>query len=130
MPTNIELRPRRAGLATLVGLLATICGCGEPLDRLPLHPAAGKVVIDGRPEPGVQIRLHPVDRLTDSSALQPFAESGEDGGFRLGTYKKDDGRRRAATRPPCSGPTSPRARSGRSTSCKAGTTTPPAPTSM
>lgn len=91
MPTSIDpRRRRRAGLAALLGLLAS-SGCGEAVDRLPLHPASGKVVIDGEPAAGVQIRLHPIDRLNDASALQPFAASDAEGAFRLGTYEEGDG---------------------------------------
>jgi hypothetical protein len=91
VPTSIDpRRRRRAGLAALFGLLASP-GCGGAVDRLPLHPATGKVVIDGEPEPGVQIRLHPADKLNDASALQPFAVSDAEGAFRLGTYEEGDG---------------------------------------
>lgn len=92
MPTSISPGPRRDRLAALAlaGLLAA-SGCGEPPDRLPLHSASGKVVIDGRPEPRVQIRLHAVDKLNNSGSLQPFAVSDDDGAFRLGTYEEGDG---------------------------------------
>jgi hypothetical protein len=93
VPTSIEGRARLRGWAwravALVGLLAS--GCRDSGGRLPLHPASGRVLIDGEPAEGVQVRLHPMDRLADPNALQPFAATGADGSFRLGTYEAGDG---------------------------------------
>ena len=95
MPTSIDdaghARNRwRWPLATAVACLLA-GGCVNESGRLPLYPASGKVLIDGQPVPGVQIRLHPLDRLNDPNALQPFAVSEQDGTFRLGTYRASDG---------------------------------------
>ena len=92
MRTSIEAVARawrRTGPALGLTLLAT--GCGSNDGQLPLHPTRGQVVIDGQPAAGVQVRLHPLDRANDPNAPQPFAATGADGAFRLGTYTKDDG---------------------------------------
>jgi hypothetical protein len=81
---------RRIVAAAMASMLLILAGCGDG-GRLPLYPATGTVLVDGRPARGVEVRLHPVDRVGDLDAPRPFASSGEDGGFRLGTYLKGDG---------------------------------------
>lgn len=71
-------------------LLAFLAGCGDG-DRVPLYPASGRVLVDGRPAASVQVRLRPADRPDDLDALRPFAVTDEDGGFRLGTDDEGDG---------------------------------------
>lgn len=70
--------------------LLLFIGCGDD-GRLPLFPATGRVLVGGQPAAGVEVRLYPVDRLGDMDALRPFATTGEDGGFQLGTYEEADG---------------------------------------
>lgn len=77
-------------LAWSLALLAA-AGCGDDEGKVPRHPAFGLVVADGEPAEGVRIRLHPVDRLGDIDALRPYATTGADGKFRLGTYEDGDG---------------------------------------
>ncbi|WP_435016091.1 hypothetical protein TA3x_003651 [Tundrisphaera sp. TA3] len=81
------LRSHLVGLMTL--LLVAGCGGGGP--AVPLHPASGTVEVDGKPAAGVMVRLHPADALDDIDRPQPFATTGEDGSFRLGTFEKEDG---------------------------------------
>ena len=88
------IEPRRVGrtvgLILMVMLLGT--GCVQKVDHgVALHPAKGKVEIAGKPEAGVQVRLHPVGKLDDMDAPRPFAETGADGGFALGTFEAEDG---------------------------------------
>ncbi|RUL82960.1 hypothetical protein [Tautonia sociabilis] len=80
----------RVRTALLLLLLLLIAGCGGE-DRVPLFPATGRVLVDDRPAAGVQVRLHPTDRPDDLDALVPFAVTGEDGGFGLGTFEDGDG---------------------------------------
>jgi len=47
--------------------------------------------VDGKPEEGVQVRLHPVGKLDDMDAPRPFAGTREDGTFDLGTFTEGDG---------------------------------------
>jgi hypothetical protein len=70
--------------------LFAIGGCGDA-PAVPLYPASGRVLVDGRTAAGVEVRLHPADRTDDLDAAVPFAATGEDGGFRLGTKVKGDG---------------------------------------
>jgi hypothetical protein len=121
VPTSIEHATREGPPGwprlTIAAAWLLAAGCGQG-DRLPLHPASGRVMIDGQPASGVQVRLHPLDHPNDPNALQPFAATDENGGFRLGTYEKDDGapagRYRATLfwpdRPP--GPSPPKDRLG------------------
>jgi hypothetical protein len=75
-----------------IALLASCAsGCGGGEDRLPLFPASGVVLADGKPADGVEVRLVPADAIDDRDALRPFATTGADGAFALGTYEKGDG---------------------------------------
>jgi hypothetical protein len=75
--------------AALLGALGLV-GCGGD-QGVPLYPAEGRVVVDGRPAAGVVVRLHPADRLQDVDAARPFATTDTDGAFRLGTRTDGDG---------------------------------------
>jgi hypothetical protein len=86
MRPRIKLGPR---LAILIAS-AMLPGCGDD-GRVPLYPASGQVRIDGRPESGVEIRLHPADDPGDIDSLKPYATTAEDGSFRLGTHEEADG---------------------------------------
>jgi hypothetical protein len=81
--------PRINGPAILI-VAAALSGCGDD-GREPRHPASGRVVVDGRPEAGIEVRLYPADRIDDLDAPRPFATTGEDGVFRLGTDEEADG---------------------------------------
>lgn len=81
-------RVRTSVLSMAVALIG--CGDGGP-PRAPLHPASGKVSVDGQPAAGVEVRFRPADNPNALDALVPFATTGEDGGFKLGTYEKGDG---------------------------------------
>jgi hypothetical protein len=73
------------------GLILLVAGCGGGGAPVPLHPASGTVQVDGKPTAGVIVRLYPADALDDIDRPQPFATTGEDGTFRLGTFEKEDG---------------------------------------
>ena len=83
-------RGRIRGGLLAVALAATGCGESGP-PRAALHPASGKVIVDGRPAAGVQVRLRPADAPDSLDALVPFGKTGEDGVFTLGTYEAGDG---------------------------------------
>jgi len=76
-------------LMMLAGAIAA--GCREATLRVPLHPTTGRILVDGKPAQGVEVRLHPAGELGSIDALTPFAATGEDGGFTLGTYAMEDG---------------------------------------
>ena len=67
---------------------AIVAGCNGERPGVPLHPASGKVLVDGQPAGGVEVRLHPAGAIGSIDAMKPFAITGEDGGFTLGTYRK------------------------------------------
>jgi hypothetical protein len=81
---------RSRAVPSLLFATFLILGCGGD-GRVPLFPADGKVLVDGKPAAGVVVRLVPADALGDHDALQPFATTGENGDFSLGTYDKGDG---------------------------------------
>lgn len=66
-------------------------GCAGEDHGIALHPARGQVLVAGKPEAGVQVRLHPVGRLQDMDAPRPFAGTEADGSFDLGTFQAGDG---------------------------------------
>lgn len=69
-----------------------ILGCGESgPPRVALRPTSGKVTIEGQPAVGVEVRLRPADAPGSLDALVPFATTGDDGSFKLGTYEEGDG---------------------------------------
>ena len=72
-------------------MLGMAAGCGDSANRVPLHPTSGKVLVDGAPAKGVEVRFYRTDQLNDIDALRPFATTGEDGGFQVGAYEKGDG---------------------------------------
>lgn len=82
------LRSRAA--AFLAALVVAGCGEGGP-PKVALHPASGRVIVDGEPAAGVMVRLRPAADPDQLDALVPFGTTGEDGGFTLGTYEEGDG---------------------------------------
>ncbi|WP_165068039.1 hypothetical protein [Paludisphaera rhizosphaerae] len=81
----------RRMFAVLTSAVALI-GCGESgTPRVALQPTSGKVTVDGQPTAGVEVRFRPADAPGSLDALVPFATTGDDGGFKLGTYEKGDG---------------------------------------
>ena len=73
-------------------LLAAGCGGGVKEGRLPLHPAGGKVSVQGQPAGGVLVLLYPAEGSPAAKAgVIPSATTKEDGTFQLSTYGQDDG---------------------------------------
>lgn len=90
MPPQIRSSIRRAA-AGLFLLAGAALGCGGGEAKVPLYPASGRVLVDGAPAGGVQVRLYPEGATGDLDALKPTAVTDETGTFRLGTYGKGDG---------------------------------------
>jgi hypothetical protein len=86
-----RLANRIGGTSLAASLFLLAAGCGGGEDRVPVFPAKGKVLVDGQPAGGVQLRFYPEGAAADLDALKPAAVSGEDGSFRLGTYETSDG---------------------------------------
>jgi hypothetical protein len=75
------------------GLLAAVAGCGssQPSDRLPVFPATGKIVFDGRPLTGAFVVLHPKGSADGKPAPRPHGQAQADGSFALTSYESNDG---------------------------------------
>ncbi len=83
---------RSRGFAGLLAIVLAGAGCGESgPPKVALHPASGKVIVDGQPAAGVQVRLRPAADPDSIDALVPFGKTGEDGVYTLGTYEANDG---------------------------------------
>lgn len=75
----------------LVLLAAVFIGCAKSeyeWEGLPTFPAAGRVLIRGAPQPGVEVVFHPLDELQEG---RPRGVTDDQGRFRLRTYQADDG---------------------------------------
>ena len=64
-------------------------GCGRSSETA-VYPVSGKVVVDGKPAPGVQVAFRPLNKPADLD-VNPTATTGKDGSFKLTTRAKDDG---------------------------------------
>jgi hypothetical protein len=56
----------------------------------PVYPVAGKVLFEGRPAVGAVVKFYSAE-AADPKFLAPQAVVGDDGTFRLTTYKAEDG---------------------------------------
>jgi hypothetical protein len=78
----------RAGL--LLGMVAAV-GCRKApsqFESRPTFPVEGRVLIEGKPEEGVQVFLHPRD---SSQRGKPRGVTDAEGRFHLRTYHDGDG---------------------------------------
>lgn len=82
----------RTGCAVvLVGMLLVTAGCGGgKAGRLPVYPARGKVLLDGRPTKGIFVYCWPGD-IGKNEAYCPTGQTDEQGNFVLSTYGENDG---------------------------------------
>jgi hypothetical protein len=79
-----------------VGCLFLVCliGCGKKqLERVPLQPVTGKVLVDGRGVANVEISLRPVsvDKDKPEHKIAPSAKTDANGTFKISTYGSEDG---------------------------------------
>ena len=83
---------RQRALSSLVLLAAatTFVGCDEAAERVPTHPAQGKVTFNGKPTPGAMIVLHP-KTTSEQPVPKPTGYVDESGNFVLNTYGGNDG---------------------------------------
>ena len=89
----VNPRRARAGLLLAAALLpAALAGCGEAgPPRVALHPASGRVLVDGAPAAKVNVRCRPAADPDSLDAPVPFATTDDGGNFELGTYDAGDG---------------------------------------
>src|SRR5262245_47855051 len=74
--------------AVAVGLPA---GCAKKSKRLPVYPASGQVLVNGKPAAGVFVYLWPASIESGLDAYCPHAQTDESGRFTLATYDTGDG---------------------------------------
>jgi hypothetical protein len=67
------------------------CGSSQGSDRVPVFPATGRLVYDGRPLAGAFVVLHPRGVEQSHRAPRPHAQVSTDGSFSLTSYETDDG---------------------------------------
>ncbi len=83
-------RLARLGLAPLFALL--VCGCGG--DGVPMqkvYKTTGRVLLDGKPAEGVDVRFIPVDKTNFKMEETPLGHTDAEGKFTLTTYNSGDG---------------------------------------
>ena len=79
----------RVSVSLFCGLVLFTTGCGQS-DQLPVHPARGQVLLEGKPIPHAIVVFHPV-KAPEKSQPQPRALVQDDGTFVLETYGTKDG---------------------------------------
>lgn len=76
-------------------LIVALAGCssapGTQLDKVPCHPASGKLFIGGKAAKGASIIFVPKNEPQDSKTPRPRATVGDDGAFQLSTFDNGDG---------------------------------------
>lgn len=79
-----------AGAFCVAALLAG-CGKSEPGEK-PVFPVSGSVFVDGKPAKGAVVMFHPLP-ITQGrfDIVRSRGTVGDDGTFKLSTYKNDDG---------------------------------------
>ena len=77
--------------ALIVVGAVVLSGCGD--GKLPLHPVAGSVLVDGKAAEGAMVIFCPVEGASSPELLRerPFGNTGPDGKFLVTTFLKDDG---------------------------------------
>jgi hypothetical protein len=80
---------RFLGCAALTVLV--LAGCGQKMvsyESRTLQPVEGQVIWKKKPLVGGVVTFHPVNWKLDPGTTAPSGETGPDGRFKLGTYKK------------------------------------------
>jgi hypothetical protein len=80
----------RLSTAGLLMLCLSACGSKDAWKAAP-QPARGTLTINGQPEKGVYVTLHPVDGQIDVRQTQPWGVTDDAGNFSVRTYEKGDG---------------------------------------
>jgi hypothetical protein len=84
------MRVAVSGYWLLSFLALAASGCGARDERLPVYPARGQVLYEGKPIPHAFVVLHPLE-VPDVSFPRPRGTVQEDGSFVLETYGTRDG---------------------------------------
>ena len=79
-------------LSILILVAVSMTGCGKKgLSELPVFPVKGTVKVDGKPEMGVTVKLHPVNGVDTAHPTYPEGITLPDGTFSITTYATNDG---------------------------------------
>jgi hypothetical protein len=83
--------PPRFSMALTIGccLLASSAGCSD--GRVKTYPAAGQVLVDGKPAGGAVVVFCPVPNSREIEQLRPWGKTDSTGLFRLATFVRGDG---------------------------------------
>src|ERR1051326_6275998 len=74
-----------------LALVLLLPACQESrYERVALSPVRGKVLYNGQPAVGAEVRLHPVT-ASEKSKFYPVAKVEADGSFALTTFENKDG---------------------------------------
>ena len=83
--------PPRFSMALTIGccLLASSAGCGD--GRVKTYPAAGQILVDGKPADGAMVVFCPAPDSGEIERLRPWAKTDSTGSFQLATFVRGDG---------------------------------------
>src|SRR4051812_19536052 len=86
---RVPVLPHPVPAAAVLAACLVAAGCSDA-GRLPVHPAAGQVLLAGKPVAQALVVLHPEDNAAPDP-VRPQATAEPDGTFRLSTYETGDG---------------------------------------
>ena len=81
---------RGLALLGLLALMGTVPSCAKKSRHLPVFPAKGQLIVDGKAAKGAFVYLWP-DGIGDMDAYCPNGQTEENGDFVLSTYDAKDG---------------------------------------
>lgn len=83
---------RQTAVCVLAAAILLTASCASN-DRLPCHPASGRVVLNGKPIEGAELWLFPTDVAVAARQppVRPYGKTTADGTFQLMTYLAGDG---------------------------------------
>jgi hypothetical protein len=76
---------------TFACLVCCSCGPKDPIKFKPTFSVTGRVLVDGQPTAGVEVRGMGVAGKVEGAPTSPVASSDAAGKFTMQTYKRDDG---------------------------------------
>ena len=77
-------------LCSTLPLFLALAGCNGGSPQVPVFPAEGKILFDGKPPAGAQVIFHPVGKA-GSEVVRPTGQVDSTGKFTLTTYAANDG---------------------------------------
>jgi hypothetical protein len=83
--------PFRHAAPMVLAALTGLSGCSGHSGRVPVHPVAGRVSVQGEVPVGALVVFHPKDQPAAAEVPKPSAKVKPDGSFRLTTFEAEDG---------------------------------------